>query len=152
MNPVTLVTEQPLQLSRSRLEDDLELAPDASIVGTYLGAALITRAAAEPDWEPASDMGLLDSPRRLHYNATEIEGGTIRAELGALVPAEDLPREPWQPEPDTDAPPAIFPLGIVVRIAGDRTGAELDVECLIHFQSILAGNGEPVADRILRRL
>ena len=152
MNPVVLVTDQPLPLIRRRLEDDPELAPGAAIVGTYLGDALLTRAVAEPDWEPDSDLGLLSEPRQLHYQATEIDGGTIRAELSAVIPAADIPREPWQAEPEDDAPPLIFPLGIVVRIAADRTGAELEVECFIHFQAILSGSGEPVADRILKSL
>ena len=152
MNPVVLVTDQPLPLTRRRLEDDPELAPSAAIVGTYLGDALLTRAVAEPDWEPDSDLGLLSEPRQLHYQATEIDGGTIRAELSAVLPAADIPPEPWQAEPEDDAPPLIFPLGIVVRIAADRTGAELEVECFIHFQAILSGSGEPVADRILKSL
>jgi hypothetical protein len=152
MNPVILVTDQPLPLTRRRLDDDPELAPGAAIVGTYLGEYLLTRAVAEADWSPDSDLGLLDAPRQLHYQATEIEGGTIRAELGAVIPAADLPREPWEPEPDDEAPPLVFPLGIVVRIAADRTGAKMDLECFIHFQAILSGSGEPVADRILRRL
>ncbi len=152
MTPVILVTDEPLTLTRVRLDDDPELAPDAAIVGTYLGHALLTRAVAEADWEPEADLGLLDTPRRLHYGAAEIDGGTIRAELGAVIPAADLPREPWQPEPDADAPPFIFPLGIVVRLQGDRTGAALEVECFIHFQAILSGSAEPVADRILRSL
>jgi hypothetical protein len=152
MDTVVLITDQPLHLSRKRLADDPELAPDAAIVGTYLGDALLTRAVADPDWGPESDMGLLAEPRQLHYQATEIEGGTIRAELSAIIPAADMPREPWQPEPEDDAPPLIFPLGVVVRIAADRTGAELEVECFVHFQAILSGAGEPVADRILKNL
>ncbi len=152
MNPVVLVTDQPLQLTRRRLDDDPELAPGAAIVGTYLGESLITRAVAEPDWDPDSDLGLLELPRRVHYQATEIDGGTIRAELAAVIPAADMPREPWQGEPEPDSPPLIFPLGIVVRISADRTGAELELECFIHFQAILSGSGEPVADRILRSL
>ncbi|MDQ6736324.1 MAG: hypothetical protein M3Z30_01325 [Gemmatimonadota bacterium] len=152
MDAVILLTDQHLPLSRHRLEDDPDLAPGAAIVGTYLGDALITRAIAEADWEPDDDMGLLDAPRQLHYTATEIEGGTIRAELGALIPAPDVPREPWEPEPDEESLPLIFPLGIVVRIAADRTGAALDLECFVHFQAILSGSAEPVADRILRRL
>jgi hypothetical protein len=149
---VVLVTDQPLQLSRHRLDDDPELAPGAAIVGTYLAGSLITRAIAEPDWESDSDLELLAVPRQLHYQATEIDGGTIRAEIGALIPATDIPREPWEPEPEPDAPPLIFPLGIVVRIAADRTGAELELECFVHFQAILSGSAEPVADRILRSL
>jgi len=152
MNSVILVTDEPLQLTRKRLEDDPELAPGAAIVGTYLGESLITRAVAEPDWDNESDLGLLEPPRQLHYQATEIDGATIRAELGAVIPAADIPREPWQPEPEADAPPLIFPIGIVVRLAADRTGAALDIECFIHFQAILSGSGEPVADRILRTL
>ena len=152
MNPVALVTDQPLQLTRRRLEDDPDLAPGSAIVGTYLGDALLTRSVADIDWRPETDLGLLDTPRHLHYLATEIEGGTIRAELGAVIPAADLPREPWQPEPEDDSPPFIFPLGIVVRIAADRTGAELELECFVHFQAILSGSGEPVADRILRNI
>ncbi|MDQ2891281.1 MAG: hypothetical protein M3R65_12125 [Gemmatimonadota bacterium] len=152
MSPVVLVTDQPLMLARRRMEDDPELAPGSAIVGTYLGDALLTRSIAEPDWEPESDQGLLDTPRRLHYKATEIDGGTIRAELGALIDASDAPREPWQPEPEADAAPLILPLGVVVRIAADRTGAALELECFVHFQAILSGSAEPVADRILRRL
>jgi len=152
MTTVVLVTDQPLQLTRKRLADDPELAPDAAIVGTYLGDALLTRAVANPEWDAESDMGLLSEPRQLHYQATEVEGGTIRAELSAVVSAADMPREPWQPEPEDDAPPLIFPLGIVVRLAEDRTGAELEVECFVHFQAILSGAGEPVADRILKNL
>jgi len=152
MTTVVLVTDQPLQLTRKRLADDPELAPDAAIVGTYLGDALLTRAVANPEWDAESDMGLLSEPRQLHYQATEVEGGTIRAELSAVVPAADMPREPWQPKPEDDAPPLIFPLGIVVRLAEDRTGAELEVECFVHFQAILSGAGEPVADRILKNL
>lgn len=152
MDKVVLVTDQPLPITRRRLPDDPELAPDAAIVGTYLGDALLTRAVADPDWDDDSDMGLLSEPRQLHYQAAEIEGGTIRAELSAVIPAASMPREPWQPEPEDDAPPLIFPLGIVVRIAADRTGAALEVECFIHFQAILSGAGEPVADRILKNL
>lgn len=152
MDPVVLVTDQPLPLSRRRLEDDPELAPGAAIVGTYLGDSLITRAVAEPDWNSDSDLAMLDVPRQLHYQATEIDGGTIRAELSAVIPASDIPREPWQPEPEPDAAPLVFPLGIVVRLAADRTGAALGLECFIHFQAILSGAGEPVADRILRSL
>lgn len=152
MTPVILATDEPLTLTRVRLDDDPELAPGAAIVGTYLGEALLTRAVAEADWEPGTDLGLLDAPRRLRYEAAELDGGTIRAELGAVIPAADLPREPWQPEPDADAPPLIFPLGIVVRLQADRTGAALEVECFIHFQAILSGAAEPVADRILRGL
>ena len=91
MNSVILVTDEPLALTRVRLDDDPELAPGAAIVGTYLVDALITRAVADADWETASDLGLLDVPRQLHYQATEIEGATIRAELGAVIPAVDLP-------------------------------------------------------------
>lgn len=152
MTSVILVTDEPLALNRVRLDDDPELAPGAAIVGTYLGGALITRAVAEADWEPEADLALLDTPRRIHYEAAEIDGRTIRAELGAVIPAADLPREPWQPEPAEDASPLIFPLGIVVRLQADRTGAALEVECFIHFQAILSGSAEPVADRILRSL
>lgn len=152
MDPVVLVTNEPLQLVRKRLDDDPELAPGAAIVGTYLGESLITRAVAEPDWDSDSDLGLLDAPRQIHYQAIEVEGATIRAELSAVIPAADIPREPWQPEPEPDDPPLIFPLGIVVRLAADRTGAALEIECFIHFQAILSGSGEPVADRILRSL
>jgi|GEM_PF-1129947 hypothetical protein len=152
MTAVILATDEQLTLTRVRLDDDPELAPGAAIVGTYLGDALLTRAVAEADWEPEADLGLLDTPRRLRYEAAEIDGGTIRAELGAVIPAADLPREPWQPEPAADSPPLIFPLGIVVRLQTDRTGAALDVECFIHFQAILSGSAEPVADRILRSL
>jgi hypothetical protein len=152
MNSVVLITDQPLELNRRRLDDDPELAPGAAIVGTYVGDSLITRSVAEADWDDESDLGLLTPPRQLHYQATEIEGGTIRAELGAIIPAADIPREPWEAEPEDDAPPLIFPLGIVVRLAADRTGAEMEVECFVHFQAILSGSGEPVADRILRSL
>lgn len=152
---VVFATEQPIQLVRRRMDDDPDLAPGAAIVATYAtqpAERLITRAVADVDWEPASDMGLLDVPRQLHYRASEVEGGTIRAELGAIIPAADLPREPWQPEPDADDPAQIFPLGVVVRIPEDRTGAQLDLECMVHFHAILSGAAEPVADRILRRL
>ena len=149
---VVFVTEQPLALTRIRLPDDEELAPNAAIVGTYLDGRLLTRSVADPEWAPESDMSLLDEPRAVHYSAAELEGGTIRAELAALIPASDLPREPWQPEPDEDAPPAIFPLGVVVRLPADRTGAELEVECFVHFQAILNGGAEPVADRMLKQL
>lgn len=152
MDAVILVTDQPLQLSRRRLDDDPDLAPDAAIVGTHLGDSLITRAVANPDWNLESDLGLLNQPRQLHYQAMEIAGGTIRAELSAVIPATDIPREPWESEPEPDSPPLIFPLGIVVRIAADRTGAALELECFIHFQAILSGSAEPVADRILRSL
>lgn len=152
MNQVILITDESLQLLRRRLDDDPDLAPGAAIVGTYLQDRLITRAVAEPDWTPEADLALLGAPHRLHYQAAEVEGATIRAELGAIIPASDIPREPWQPEPDDDAPPLLFPLGIVVRLAADRTGAALEVECFIHFQAILAGSAEPVADRILRSL
>ena len=153
MDPeVVFLTDQPLALTRVRLPDDEELAPGAAIVGTYLDGHLLTRSVAAPDWEPESDMALLDEPRALHYSASELEGGTIRAELGALIPATALPREPWQPEPEDDAPPAIFPLGVVVRLPADRTGAALELECFVHFQAILNGGAEPVADRILRQL
>jgi hypothetical protein len=150
--PVMYVTAEPLQLVRRRLEDDPELAPDAAIVGTYLNDHLIARSVAEPDWEPESDMSLLDAPRLLHYAAEELEGGTIRAQLSAIIPPADLPREPWEPEPDEESPAGLFPLGVVVRIPEDRSGAELPVECFLHFQAILQGSGEPVADRILKRL
>ncbi len=151
-NPIVFITAEALPLERRRLDDDPELAPDAAIIGTFLRDHLISRSIADPEWSPEADMGLLSEPRHLSYAAHEIEGQTIRAELSAVIPASAIPREPWQPEPEEGSPPALFPLGVVVRIPADRTGAELPIECFMHFQAILQGASEPVADRILRRL
>lgn len=139
-------------LDRQRLPDDPELAPNAAIVGTYIGDSLVARCAAPPDWTPESDMGLFDSPRRVRYSGVEDEDGTIRAELGALIPAAAMPREPWEAEPDEETPPLLFPLGVIVRIPADRSGADLLTECAKHLFAVLTGGGEPVVDRILKRL
>ncbi len=140
-------------LERRRLPDDLELAPDSAVVGTYIGDSLVARCAGPPDWTPDSDMGLFDAPRQVQYSGVEAEDGTIRAELGALIPAADMPREPWEAEPDEDIPPLLFPLGVVIRIPADRTaGDDLVTECARHLLAVLTGGGEPVVDRILKRL
>lgn len=150
--PIVMAIDTELAMKRRRLPDDPDLAPDASIVGTYIGDSLVARCAGPPDWAPESDMGLFDEPRRVQYSGTEDEDGTIRAELGALIPAAAMPREPWESEPDEDVPPLLFPLGVVVRLPGDRTGEDLVTECAKHLLAVLTGGGEPVVDRILKQL
>ncbi len=139
-------------LERRRLPDDEELAPDAAIVGTYIGDNLVARCAGPPDWSPEADMGLFEAPRQVQYSGVEGEDGTIRAELGALIPAADMPREPWEAEPEEDIPPLLFPLGVIVRIPADRTGEDLVTECAKHLLAVLTGGGEPVVDRLLKHL
>ena len=145
-------TAIPVPIERRRLPDDPELAPDAAIVGAYLEGRLIARSVAPPDWAQEDDRGLFDVPRQLVYRGKEGEGGTLYAELGALIPASDLPREPWQPEPEDDAPPALVILGVVVRLAQDRKQDDFAHECLDHFAAIVDGGAEPVADRVLKSL
>lgn len=152
MQPIVMAVDTELSLERRRLPDDPDLAPDAAIVGTYLGDNLVARCAGPADWTPESDMGLFDEPRRVQYSGVEDEDGTIRAELGALIPAAAMPREPWEAEPDEDTPPLLFPLGVVVRIPADRTGEDIVTECARHLLAVLTGGGEPVVDRILKRL
>lgn len=146
--PVMLVTASPLPLERHRLEDDPELAAGA-IVGTYLAGRLIARSAQDAEWTPEAEGDVFAVPRQLVYLGREVEGRTIRAELCALIPAADIPREPWQPAPEHDA---LVLLGIVVRLPGDRTREELALECLDHFETIVGAGAEPVADRVLRSL
>lgn len=147
-----MAVDAEFQLERRRLPDDPELAPDSAVIGTYIGDSLVARCAGPPDWDLESDMGLFDAPRQLQYSGAEGEDGTIRAEIGALIPATDMPREPWEAEPDEDVPPLLFPLGVVIRIPADRTGADLVTECARHLLAVLTGGGEPVVDRILKRL
>jgi hypothetical protein len=147
-----LATALPIPIERRRLPDDPDLAPDQAVVGAFLEGRLIARSVAPPDWTPEDDRGLFDVPRQLHYRGKDAEGGTLYAELGALIPAADLPREPWQPEPDETAPPALVLLGVVVRLAQDRRQEDLAHECLDHFAAIVGGGAEPVADRVLKSL
>lgn len=146
--PVMLVTASPLPLERRRLEDDPELAAGA-IVGTYLGGRLIARSVQDAEWTPEAEGDVFAVPRQLVYLGREVEGGTIRAELCALIPAADIPHEPWQPAPEHDA---LVLLGIVVRLPADRTRDDFAEECLDHFETIVGAGAEPVADRVLRSL
>lgn len=152
MPTLDLTTAAPVPLERRRLPDDPELAPDSAIVGAYLEGRLLARSVAPPDWTVEDDRGLFDVPRQLVYRGKEAEGGTLYAELGALIPAVDLPREPWQPEPDESAPAGLVMLGVVVRLAQDRKQTDFPHECLDHFATIVGGGAEPVADRILKSL
>lgn len=152
IQPIVMAIDAEFLLERRRLPDDPELAPDAAVIGTYIGDKLVARSAGPEDWGPESDMGLFDVPRQMQYSGTEGEDGTIRAELGALIPAADMPREPWEAEPEEDIPPLLFPLGVIVRIPADRTGEDLVTECAKHLLAVLTGGGEPVVDRILRRM
>jgi len=147
-----LTTATPVNLERRRLEDDEELAPNAAIIGAYLDGRLIARSVAPPEWGPEDDRGLFDVPRHLVYRGKEAEGGTLYAELAALIPAADLPREPWQGEPEEGAPPALLMLGVVVRLPQDRKQEDFMRECLDHFAAIVGGGAEPVADRVLKSL
>jgi hypothetical protein len=149
---VNLTTAIPLLLERRRLPDDPELAPNAAVIGTYLDGRLIARSVAPPEWEPEADHGLFETPRHLHYRGRNAEGGTLYAEIGALIPAADLPREPWQAEPESSVPPALLLLGVVVRLPGDRVQDDLTRECLDHFATIVGSGAEPVADRVLKSL
>lgn len=146
--PVMLVTATPLPLERRRLDDDPELAAGA-IVGTYLGGRLIARSVQDPEWTAEAEGEVFTVPRQLVYLGREVEGGTIRAELCALIPAADIPHEPWQPAPEHDA---LVLLGIVVRLPADRTRDDFAAECLDHFETIVGAGAEPVADRVLRSL
>lgn len=146
--PIMLVTAAALPLERRRLEDDPELA-EGAIVGTYLGGRLIARSVQDAEWTPEAEGDVFAVPRQLVYLGREVEGGTIRAELCALIPAADIPREPWQPAPENDA---LVLLGIVVRLPADRTHDDLTAECLDHFETIVGAGAEPVADRVLRSL
>lgn len=146
--PVMLVTAAPLPLERRRLDDDPELAQGA-IVGTFLGGRLIARSVQDPEWTHEAEGDVFASPRQLVYLGREVEGGTIRAELCALIPAADLPHEPWQEAAENDA---LVLLGIVVRLPADRTRDDFAEECLDHFETIVGAGAEPVADRVLRSL
>lgn len=146
--PVMLVTASPLPLERRRLEDDPELAAGA-IVGTYLGGRLIARSVQDAEWTSEAEGDVFTVPRQLVYLGREVEGGTIRAELCALIPAADIPHEPWQPASEHDA---LVLLGIVVRLQADRTRDDFAAECLDHFETIVGAGAEPVADRVLRSL
>lgn len=146
--PVMLVTAASLPLERRRLEDDPELVAGA-IVGTYLGGRLIARSVQDAEWAPELEGEVFTVPRQLVYLGREVEGGTIRAELCALLPAADIPHEPWQPASEHDA---LVLLGIVVRLPADRTHDEFAAECLDHFETIVGAGAEPVADRVLRSL
>ena len=145
---VMLVTATPLPLERRRLDDDPELAQGA-IVGTFLGGRLIARSVQDAEWTPEAEGDVFTTPRQLVYLGREVEGGTIRAELCALIPAADIPHEPWQGPPENDA---LVLLGIVVRLPADRTRDDFAEECLDHFETIVGAGAEPVADRVLRSL
>ena len=145
---VMLVTATPLPLERRRLDDDPELAQGA-IVGTFLGGRLIARSVQDSEWTPEAEGDVFTTPRQLVYLGREVEGGTIRAELCALIPAAHIPHEPWQGPPENDA---LVLLGIVVRLPADRTRDDFAEECLDHFETIVGAGAEPVADRVLRSL
>lgn len=147
-HPVMLVTASPLPLERRRLDDDPELAAGA-IVGTYLGGRLIARSVQDGEWTAEAEGDVFTVPRQLVYLGREVEGGTIRAELCALIPAADIPHEPWQPASEHDA---LVLLGIVVRLPADRRRDDFAEECLDHFETIVGAGAEPVADRVLRSL
>ena len=147
-HPVMLVTATALPLERRRLEDDPELAAGA-IVGTYLGGRLIARSVQDSEWTAEAEGDVFTVSRQLVYLGREVEGGTIRAELCALIPAADIPHEPWQPASEHDA---LVLLGIVVRLPADRTRDDFAEECLDHFETIVGDGAEPVADRVLRSL
>lgn len=149
---VSLLTGTPFQIERRRLEDEPELQPDMAIVGSFVNGKMIARSVAALEWEPEDEGELFSEPRQIMYQAEETEDGTIRAQLMAIIPASDIPREPWQPEPDEDAPAAVMPLGIVVRLPADRKEIDIQTECVAHFASVLGGKAEPVVDRILRSL
>lgn len=146
--PVLLITATALPLERRRLPDDPELA-EGAIVGTFLEGRLIARSVQDAAWASEAEGGLFEEPRQLVYVGREVDGRTVRAELCALIPAAELPREPWEAEPEHDA---LLLLGIVVRLAGDRRHDDLPSECLDHFETLVGAGGEPVADRILRSL
>jgi len=148
---INLVMATTVHIERRRLEDD-EDRPEIAIVGSFLEGKLIARCAAPAEWTVEDDHGMFAVPRQLVYQAEELKDKTIRAQLLALIPAQDVPREPWQAEPEETAPPAFVLLGVVVRLPTDRTEADLPHECLSHFVSIVGGKGEPVVDRILRSL
>lgn len=146
----TFRNDSLVRIERRRLEDDEDLAPDAAIVGAFIEDRLIARSIAEADWTTEQDHALFHTPRQIQYTATEGEDRVIRAELFAVIPTADLPREPWQPEPEVDTPEGLILLGIVVRLANERTQADLPSECVDHFMRIMNLGAEPVVDRLLR--
>jgi hypothetical protein len=143
-------TSAPVQIERRRMDDDEDLAPDAAIIGAFVEERLVARSMTGGDWTPEHDQGLFDVPRVIQYIASETEGGGIRAELCAVIPAADIPREPWQPEPEGDTPDGVVLLGVVVRLAHERTQGTFQAECLDHFMKIMNLGAEPVVDRLLR--
>ncbi len=149
---ITLLAADPFVIERKRLEDEPELQPDMAIVGSFVNGKMIARSVATENWTPESEGSLFQEPRQIMYRAEELEDKTIRARLYVLIPASELPREPWQPEPDEDTPAAIALLGVVVRLPADRKEEGFESECVSHFSNILGGQAEPVIDRILKSL
>ena len=142
-------TPEPVLIERRRLEDDDELAPGAAIVGAFLEGRLIARSIAESDWAVEDDRGLFNVPRVIEYVPAESKDGSIRAELYAVIPAAEVPREPWEAEPEMDAG---LLLGVVVRLANERSQDNFANECLDHFLAIINQGAEPVVDRLLRSI
>lgn len=149
---LSLLLGNPVLIERRRLEDEPELQPDMAIVGSFVNGKMIARSIAPPEWEPEVEGDLFTKPRQIMYRGEELEDSTIRAQLYALIPPAELPREPWQPEPDANAPSAIALLGVVVRLPADRKEETFEEECVSHFASVIGGNAEPVVDRILKSL
>lgn len=149
---INLVMAAPVLIERRRLPDEPELQPGMAIVGSFVDGKLIARSVAPEEWTPELEGGLFSTPRQIMYQGTETEDRTVRAQLMAIIPAADLPREPWQPEPEEDAAASVVMLGVVVRLPGDRQETELQHECLSHFMNVMGGNAEPVVDRILKSL
>lgn len=145
---ILLETAESFPLERRRLPDDPELAGEGmAVVGSFLGERLIARSVAPGDWTPDADGGLLKAPRQLVYVGEVRPDGTLYAQLGAVVPPEAIPREPWQPEPEGAG---LLLLGVVVRLAQDRRADRAPAEEAVdHFATILGRGGVPVVDKLL---
>lgn len=145
---IILETAERLPLSRRRLADEPELTGEGTAVaGAYIGDRLIARSVVPDEWTPEADGELFSEPRNVVYIGQVRPDGTLYAQVGAVIPGEAIPHEPWQPAPDE---PAILLLGVVVRLQQDRSAARSDAEeALDHFATILGRGAVPVVDKML---
>ena len=145
---IILETAERFPLARRRLPDEPELTGEgAAVAGAYLGDRLIARSIVPDGWTPEADGELFAAPRNVVYIGQVRPDGTLYAQLGAVIPGEAIPHEPWQPAPEE---PGIVLLGVVVRLQQDRSAERSDAEeALHHFATILGRGAVPVVDKML---
>lgn len=164
------VSTTPVPLTLRALEDDRVPTGQAGL-GAYLGDRLIARNTFPTDFVAKLPLDeLFANPVPLLFHAA-LGGPGIQGTLYALVPSEPLEEEageeeeePWaasvprfedaiEDESDSEEQRAMFPLGILVRVARDRKFPDdlaLEAGDLLH--AVLTGESSEVIDRVLEDL